>query len=56
LGEGLSDTEPIGEAEESVLEIVEPKILPNQIEKAVKSTWRLVNKQHYTGLFDENKT
>jgi hypothetical protein len=56
LGEGLSDRKSISEAEESEVGMVESRILPNQIEEAIKSTWRLVNKHYYTCLFDENRT
>jgi hypothetical protein len=56
MGEGLSDRKPIGEAEESELEMVEPRILANQIHEAIKSTWRLVNDHHYAVLFDGNRT
>jgi hypothetical protein len=38
MGEGLSDRKPIGEAEESELGMVEPRIFANQIHEAVKST------------------
>jgi hypothetical protein len=56
LGEELSDRKPIGEAEESEVGMIEPKILLNQIQEATKSTWRLVNNHHDTALFDENRT
>jgi hypothetical protein len=36
LGEGLSDRKPIGEAEESEVGVVEPRILPKQIQEALK--------------------
>jgi hypothetical protein len=36
--------------------MVEPRILPNQIQEAIKSTWCLVHNHHYAALFDENKT
>jgi hypothetical protein len=56
LGDGLSDKKPIGEAEESEVGMIEQRILPNQIQEAIKSTWCLVNNHHYIALFDENKT
>jgi hypothetical protein len=56
LGEGLSDRKPIGEAEELKVGMVDPKILPNQIQEIIKSAWCLINNHHYTALFDENRT
>jgi hypothetical protein len=37
LRDGLSDRKPIGEAEESEVGVVEPRILPNQMQEAIKS-------------------
>jgi hypothetical protein len=56
LEEGLSDKKPIGEAGESEVGMIEPRILPNQIQEVIKSTWYLVSNHHYTVLFDENRT
>jgi hypothetical protein len=53
---GLSDRKPIAEAEQSEVGTVEPRILPNQIQEAIKDTWYLANNHHYTALFDENRT
>jgi hypothetical protein len=55
VGEELSDRKPIGEAEGSELEMVEPRILANQIHGAIKSTWRFVNNHYYAVLFDRNR-
>jgi hypothetical protein len=55
LGEGLSDRKPIDEAEESEVGMVEPRILPNQIQETVKNLRCLLNNHHNTALFDENR-
>jgi hypothetical protein len=56
MGEGLPDRKPIGEAEESELGTVEPRILANEIQEGLKNTWCLVNNHHYAASSDRNRT
>jgi hypothetical protein len=56
MGEGLSDRKPIAKAEELELGMVEPRILANQIQEAVNSTWYLVNNHRYAALSDGNRS